>query len=77
MAIDMDDTIRIQHGVLVAIEWAGAENDSTYAGETHPGCPSCGGTKPGSGDAEYEGHADGCGLRAAIDAGNEYLGTDD
>ena len=71
------DLIRQQHGVLKAVEWSGTEHDSVEHGWDHPGCPFCEGTKPGSGDSEYEGHAPNCALRAAIDAGDKYLSSNE
>lgn len=50
--------------MLKALEWC-AEVDDSHGGYNE-GCPQCSGTKPGSGDKEYEGHWDGCLLKGVI-----------
>ena len=50
--------------LLRSLEWSGTDGHSQ--GGYVSACPSCSGTKPGSGDPEYEGHADGCTLAAVL-----------
>ncbi len=61
-------TISEAFGILDALEWGGTEFDSDDGMTTHGGCPWCSGTEPGSGDPEYEGHADDCRLAAILKA---------